>query len=74
MTTRQSKPRSDRSPWNWLLIVPVVLPLLTFLFNFDEPRLFDWPLFYWLQLAFIIVGVTSTTVVYQMTKKKSGGE
>lgn len=72
MTTRQPKPRSDRSPWNWLLIVPVVLPLLTFLFNSDEPRLFDWPLFYWLQLAFIVVGVSSTTVVYQMTKKKGG--
>ena len=21
-------PRSDRSPWNWLLVVPVVVPLL----------------------------------------------
>ena len=21
--------RSDRSPWNWLLLVPIVLPLIT---------------------------------------------
>jgi hypothetical protein len=70
LTTRQPTPRSDRSPWNWLLIVPVVLPLLTFLFNSDEPRLFGFPLFYWLQLAFIVVGVASTTIVYQMTKKR----
>lgn len=66
MTTRES--RTDRSPWNWLLFVPIVVPLLTFLFNSDEPRLFGFPLFYWLQLAFIIVGVVSTTIVYRMTK------
>lgn len=60
--------RSDRSPWNWLLIVPIVLPLCTFLFNADGPRLFGFPIFYWLQLAFILVGVACTTIVYRMTK------
>ncbi len=60
--------RTDRSPWNWLLFVPIVLPLLTFLFNSEEPRLFGFPLFYWLQLAFIAVGVTCTTIVYRMTR------
>ncbi|GAB2924351.1 hypothetical protein GCM10027203_25010 [Nonomuraea fastidiosa] len=48
--------------------MPIVLPLLTFLYNYDEPRLFGFPLFYWLQLAFIIVGVATTTLVYRMTK------
>jgi hypothetical protein len=61
--------RSDRSPWNWLLVVPIVVPLLTFLFNHDEPRLAGFPTFYWLQLAFIVLGVSATTIVYQMTKK-----
>ena len=23
----------DASPWNWLLLVPIVIPVLTFLFN-----------------------------------------
>ncbi|WP_188193460.1 DUF3311 domain-containing protein [Nonomuraea sp. SYSU D8015] len=69
MTTGEpGHPRTDRSPWNWLLLVPIVLPLLTFLFNADEPRLLGFPLFYWLQLAFIGVGVVSTTIVYRMTK------
>ncbi|MER7499163.1 DUF3311 domain-containing protein [Nonomuraea pusilla] len=69
MTTREpGRPRTDRSPWNWLLVVPIVLPLLTFLFNSDEPRLLGFPLFYWLQIAFIAVGVTCTTIVYRMTK------
>ncbi|HEX8630677.1 MAG TPA: DUF3311 domain-containing protein [Catenuloplanes sp.] len=62
--------RGDRSPWNWLLFVPIVLPLLTPLFNHDSPRLFGFPVFYWLQLAFIVVGVTTTSLVYQMTKKR----
>jgi hypothetical protein len=62
--------RSDRSAWNWLLVVPIVVPLLTFLFNSDSPRVGGWPAFYWIQLAFIPLGVLTTVVVYQMTKKR----
>ncbi|MFK3981951.1 DUF3311 domain-containing protein [Micromonospora sp. NPDC050397] len=60
----------DRSPWNWLLFVPIVVPLVTLLFNQDTPRLFGFPVFYWLQLAFVLLGVASTTLVYQMTKRR----
>jgi hypothetical protein len=60
----------DASPWNWLLLVPIVVPLLTPLFNHVAPRLWGFPRFYWLQLAFIILGVGTTTLVYQMTKKR----
>ncbi|NUO60047.1 MAG: DUF3311 domain-containing protein [Hamadaea sp.] len=63
-------PAGDRSPWNWLLIIPIVVPLIPALFNAVEPKLFGFPLFYWLQLAFIVLGVTTTTVVYQMTKRR----
>lgn len=62
--------RTDRSPWNWLLVIPIVLPLLTPLFNADSPRLLGFPMFYWLQFAFIAVGVTTTSIVYQMTKRR----
>jgi hypothetical protein len=69
MTTGEpGQPRTDRSPWNWLLVLPIVLPLLTFLFNADEPRLLGFPLFYWLQMTFVVVGVVSTTIVYRMSK------
>jgi hypothetical protein len=64
--------RSDRSPWNWLLLVPIVIPLIPALYNSEEPRLFGFPLFYWLQLSFIILGVAGTTIVYQVSKKRSG--
>lgn len=62
--------RGDRSPWNWLLIIPIVVPLLTPLFNAKDPVLWGFPRFYWLQLAFIILGVTVTTIVYQATKRR----
>ncbi len=62
--------RSDRSPWNWLLFLPILVPLLTPLFNHDSPRVLGFPMFYWLQLAFIALGVACTGVVYQMTKRR----
>jgi hypothetical protein len=64
--------RSDRSPWYWLLLPAIIAPLLTFLYNQDKPRLAGFPLFYWLQLAFIILGVACTTIVYLMTRRSSG--
>ena len=63
--------RSDRSPWHWLLLVPIVVTLLVPLYNHVDPKLGSFPLFYWLQLAFIALGVATTTVVYQMTKRPS---
>jgi hypothetical protein len=47
-----------------------VVPLLVPLYNANDPRLFGFPRFYWLQLAFIALGVATTTVVYQMTKRR----
>jgi uncharacterized membrane protein len=61
--------RSDRSPWNWLLLIPIVVPLIVPLYNHVEPRLFGWPLFYWLQLAFVGLGVLTTVVVYRATRR-----
>ena len=62
--------RTDHSRWNTLLLVPIVIPLLTFLYDGVEPRLFGFPRFYWLQLAFIGLGVVCTAGVYRMTKRK----
>jgi hypothetical protein len=61
--------RSDRSPWNWLLVIPIVLPVLTPLFNHDSPRLWGFPAFYWIQFSFILVGVVTTTIVFRMTRR-----
>jgi hypothetical protein len=73
MAEPQTEPvprRASGSRWHWLLIVPVVVPLLVFLYNGKDPYLFGFPRFYWLQLAFILIGVGTTTLVYHLTKKQ----
>ncbi|MDF5757136.1 DUF3311 domain-containing protein [Spongiactinospora sp. TRM90649] len=65
--------RRDARPWHLLLLLlPVAIPLLPFLYNAVEPRLLGFPLFYWLQLTFIALGVTTTTIVYRSTRGGSG--
>src|SRR5215218_3860288 len=61
--------RSDRSPWNWLLLVPIVVPLIVPLYNATEPTIGGWPRFYWLQLLFVALGVLTTVIVYRMTRR-----
>jgi hypothetical protein len=63
--------RSDRSPWNWLLLVPIVVPLLVPLYNATDPTLGGWPRFYWLQLVFVALGVLTTAIVYRMTRRSA---
>ncbi|SCL22934.1 DUF3311 domain-containing protein [Micromonospora inyonensis] len=70
-TTARSRAK-DHSPWNWLLFVPIVVPLIPVLFNGDSPRILGFPRFYWLQLTYILLGVATTTLVYQMTRKRGG--
>jgi hypothetical protein len=70
--TEQVAPhRSDRSPWNWLLLIPIVVPLLVPLYNATDPTLGGWPRFYWLQLVFVALGVATTALVYRMTRRSS---
>lgn len=71
MAAPQERPAArGGSPWHWLLLVPVVVPLLVFLYNGKDPQLFGFPRFYWLQLAFILLGVGTTALVYQLTKRR----
>ena len=56
--------------WYWLLIVPVVVPLLTFVYNRVEPQLFGFPLFYWLQLAYVFLGCAVCWIVYRKTRNR----
>jgi hypothetical protein len=60
----------DRSPWVLLLIVPVVIPLITAIYNSVEPKLFGMPAFYWMQLAFVPLSALCTAVVYFKTRKR----
>lgn len=55
------------SAWNLVLLIPLLM-LITSWFNFDQPRLFGLPYFYWYQLAFVPVGVISVGLVYFTTR------
>ena len=61
--------RSDRSRWHWLLLVPIVLSLLTPLYNRIEPTLWDFPFFYWFQLALVVLGGAVTGLVHLLTRR-----
>jgi uncharacterized membrane protein len=69
VTGQVAPQRSDRSPWNWLLVVPIAVPLFVPLFNRVEPTLFGWPFFYWFQLLLVGLGVLTTSIVYRMTRR-----
>ena len=60
--------RHDRSPWNWLLLLPLVVTLFPPIYNSIDPTLLDWPFFYWYQMAAIILSVLVTLAVYQKTR------
>jgi uncharacterized membrane protein YhdT len=60
-------PARRGSSWNLVLLVPLLV-LVTPLYNSDEPRLYGFPLFYWLPLLFIPLSVICVALVYQKTK------
>ena len=62
--------RTDRSPWNYLLLIPIVLPLLTFVYNRETPALFGWPFFFWFQMLFAPLAVACTVTVYYLSRRK----
>lgn len=62
--------RSVSSPWNLLLIVPLLM-LITPWFNHVSPRIGGVPFFYWSQLAFVPVSVLAMSIVIIVTRGKS---
>ena len=66
-STRRAQ-RSDHSPWNWLLVLPLVVTLFPPIYNHVDPALTDIPFFYWYQMAAIAFSVAITLVVYTKTR------
>jgi hypothetical protein len=59
---------SRRPHLQWLLAIPMILPLLTPIYNRRTPYLFGLPFFYWYQLGCVVVAILTSTIVYQLTK------
>jgi uncharacterized integral membrane protein len=62
---------TDRSPWNWLLLLPIVLPLITVIYNRDNPHLLGFPFFFWFQLLFTLLAAAVSGIVFVMTRRRS---
>jgi hypothetical protein len=60
----------SRRGWNWLLLIPLIAPLLTPLYNRISPELFGIPFFYWYQLGCALLAIVVIAVVYQLTKDR----
>jgi Protein of unknown function (DUF3311) len=67
---RRRPQAGGRSRWQWLVVVAVVIPLLTPLYNRLQPQLFGLPFFYWSQMAFIGLAACVTAAVYLATKRR----
>jgi hypothetical protein len=61
-------PPDRRKGFQWLLVIPMIAPLLTPLYNRLEPALWGIPFFYWYQMACGLLAVATITFVYQVTK------
>ena len=61
---------SDRARWNWLLLLPIVLPLLTFIYNRETPKLLGFPFFFWFQLLFPLLAAAVTAVVFTAARAR----
>jgi hypothetical protein len=60
--------RADASRWHWLLLIPIVVPLMPTLYNRIEPTLFGLPFFYWSQLGFAFLASAVIAFVHRKVK------
>lgn len=65
--------RADASRWHWLLLVAVIVPLVTPLYNRIEPQWLGLPFFYWGQLSFALLSTIVITTVHIATKARRRG-
>ena len=60
--------RMNFSPWNLLLLIPLVATLFPTFYNKTGPELGGWPFFYWYQMVAIPGSVIITLIVYRATR------
>ncbi len=55
---------------HWLLVIPIVMPLLVPLYNRVDPKLAGIPFFYWYQMATALVAIVVMAFLYVVTKER----
>jgi hypothetical protein len=56
--------------WLWLLLLPWIAMIWVPSYNKVEPTLWDFPFFYWYQLAWVLISAGITALVYHKTKTR----
>ncbi len=56
--------------WLWLLSLPWIAMIWVPSYNRIEPRLFDFPFFYWYQLLWVLISAAITALVYFKTRNR----
>jgi hypothetical protein len=64
-------PPMQRKGFQWLLVIPMVLPLLVPLYNRIDPQVWGIPMFYWYPFACGVFAILIMTFVYLVTKGRS---
>jgi hypothetical protein len=54
-----------------ILIVAIVVPLLTWTFARDAPRLFGFPFFYWYQFLWVFLAAGACYLAYVLLRRES---
>jgi hypothetical protein len=60
-----------RKGFQWLLVIPLVLPLLVPLYNRMDPQVLGVPFFYWFPFACGVFACAIMTFVYLVTKGRT---
>jgi uncharacterized membrane protein len=73
MTDTRPPKSSPPSRGTWIgicvLLAPaVVLPLLVWLYDTEDPTLFGFPFYFWFQMALIPLAVVLTVIAYYLAK------
>jgi hypothetical protein len=53
-----------------ILLIGIVVPLLVWTYDFDEPRLFGFPFFYWYQLLWVFIAAGLCALAYLLLKRE----
>jgi hypothetical protein len=65
---RKRTGRLDKSAWHWLLLIPIVVPLMPVIYNRVEPKLLGLPFFYWGQLSFAFLASAVIAFVHRRVR------
>jgi hypothetical protein len=60
----------SRARYQLWLLVPIIAPLLTPMFNRTSPELWGLPFFYWYQIGCAVLALVVTTAVYRLTRAR----